>query len=73
MFESIVMADKPDIKEKLHGLSSITYLLSSSTTGRYGGSNGAPDRIISIGFSLITCGENFGCPSNVRRSSASSI
>jgi hypothetical protein len=65
MLDSIVMADKPDIIEKLHGLSSTINLLSSSTTGRYGGKSGAPDLIMSSGFSLITCGVNLGIPSRM--------
>lgn len=59
MLDSIVIADKPDINEKLHGLSSTTNLLYSST-GRYGGNSGAPARIMSIGFSLIAFESNFG-------------
>lgn len=59
MFDSIVIADRPDINEKLHGLSSTVNLLNSSTTGKYGGKSGAPALIISIGFSLMTCSGNF--------------
>lgn len=62
MFDSIVIADNPDINEKLHGLSSTINLLYSSTTGRYGGSKGAPARIMSIGFSLTVCESNLGKP-----------
>jgi hypothetical protein len=56
MFDSIVIADKPDITEKLHGESSTMNRLSSSMTGRYGGRSGDPVRIISSGFSFTSVG-----------------
>lgn len=56
----MVIAESPDMSEKLHGLSSTINLFISSTTGKYGGKRGAPDLIISMGFSLSNCGLHLG-------------
>lgn len=68
MFDSIVIAESPDMTEKLHGLSSTINRLNSSTTGRYDGIIFAPERIMSNGFSLIRADENFGIPSRMQSS-----
>jgi hypothetical protein len=65
MFDSMVMADSPEITEKLHGVPSTVNLLTSSALCKYGGRSGAPDRIISSGFSFRSCGLQFGILSRI--------